>query len=210
MKKPYIIGIAGGSGAGKTFLLKKLREHLDENSLCIISQDNYYRPAYEQLLDENGQINFDRPEGIDDEAFLKDIDALSNNQPVTRQEYMFNKPGVTGQLIELKPAPVMVIEGLFIFHFPEIKKRTGLKIFMDSGHQTRLERRLKRDNKERGVSGETIRYQWENHVIPAEKEFLLPYREGVDMIIDNEGQIDEAVYKLINVIKDIVSDIKGH
>ena len=158
LKKPYIIGIAGGSGAGKTFFLKSLRQHFDEKALCIISQDNYYRQATEQILDENGQINFDRPEGIDDAAFLEDVALLSENQTVTRQEYMFNQPGVAGQIMELKPAPVVIVEGLFIFHFPKIKEIFDLKIFINSEHQIRLERRLIRDNKERGLSEEIIRY----------------------------------------------------
>ena len=202
MKKPYIIGIAGGSGAGKTFFLKSLRQHFDENTLCIISQDNYYRPANEQILDDNGQINFDRPEGIDDAAFLEDVALLSKNQTVSRQEYMFNQPGVVGQIIELKPAPVVIVEGLFIFHFTKIRKIFDLKIFINSEHQIRLERRLIRDNKERGLTEEVIRYQWENHVIPAENEFLLPYRGEVDMNIDNNGENGEEIDKLVMLIQE--------
>ena len=202
LKKPYIIGIAGGSGAGKTFFLKALRPYFDKNTLCIISQDNYYRPANEQILDENGQINFDRPEGIDDVAFLEDIGILLKNEIVTRQEYMFSQPGIIGQFIELKPAPVIIVEGLFIFHFPEIREIFDLKIFIDSDHQTRLERRLDRDYKERGISEEMIRYQWENHAIPAEDEFLLPFREEADMIIDNNGALDKVIEGLVKLIKD--------
>ena len=129
MKNPYIIGIAGGSGAGKTFFLKALRKHFDEDALCIISQDNYYRPVEEQLADENGYINFDRPEGVDHEGFLRDIDLLSKGQTVIMQEYMFNQPGVIGGKIELKPAPVIIVEGLFIFHFEDIRRLLDLKIF---------------------------------------------------------------------------------
>ena len=200
MKKPYLIGIAGGSGAGKTFFLKALREHFDEDALCIISQDNYYRPANEQALDEMGYINFDRPEGIDKAAFLMDIELLSKNQTIIRQEYMFNQPGFTGQMIELKPAPVIIIEGLFIFHFPEISKILDLKIFMESHHQTRLARRLERDKKERGVTEELVLYQWEKHVMPAYENFLLPYRDEANLIIDNSGPIDEPIQKLMKII----------
>lgn len=148
-----------------------------------------------------GQINFDRPEGIDMPAFLKDIKTLSNGKPITRQEYMFNQAGVVGRLLELKPAPVIIIEGLFIFHFPEIREILDFKIFMESHHQTRLARRLERDKKERGVTEELILYQWEKHVMPAYETFLLPYRDKADLIIDNEGPVDDAVLKLSKIIK---------
>lgn len=207
MGKPYIIGIAGGSGAGKTLFLKRIQAYFNAENISVISQDNYYRPAHEQVRDENGEINFDRPEGIDHEAFLKDIEALSGNKLVQRREYMFNQPGVTGKNIIIKPAPLIIVEGLFIFHFPEIRNLLDLKIFIDAHHETRWERRLKRDHHERGLSHETIHYQWNNHVVPAFDMYLLPYKADTDMVIENNGTIADAVEKLLIMIREKYDNI---
>ncbi len=200
MTKPFIIGIAGGSGAGKTVFLKSLRDHFDEDALCVISQDNYYRPANEQVRDENNEINFDRPEGIHNKGFLKDIELLSEKKTVIRQEYMFNQPGVKGKALIMKPAPIIIVEGLFIFYFSEIRTILDLKIFVEAHHETRLERRLRRDHQERGLSHETIHYQWNNHVVPAYETYLLPYKAEADIIIENNGAIEDGIDKILEII----------
>ena len=201
MSKPYIIGIAGGSGAGKTLFLKLLQAYFNEENVSVISQDNYYRPAHDQVRDENGVINFDLPEGIDHEAFLKDIEMLYGNHAVQTTEYMFNQPGVKGNVIIIKPAPIIIVEGLFIFHFPEIRNVLDLKIFIDAHHETRWERRLKRDHDERRLSHETIHYQWNNHVVPAFEKYLMPHRLQADYIIDNNGEIENSLQAILNLIR---------
>jgi len=190
--KPYLIGIAGGSASGKTFFLKSLRSHFNEDEVCIISQDNYYKPAIYQVKDEKGVINFDLPNGVDHAKFMEDVRSLSQNKSIEIQEYMFNQPGVIGGMITLKPAPVIIVEGIFIFHFKDIREILDLKVFMDSKEDIKLARRLARDVKERGVNEEIILYQWHNHVIPAYNEYLLPYRDDADVIITNNESFDKG------------------
>ena len=93
--KPFIIGVTGGSGSGKTTLIKRLRQIFPENALCVISQDEYYKPRDEQWVDANGYQHFDLPTSIDDEAFLKDIKKLLNGEIVEKQEYVFNNKNAT-------------------------------------------------------------------------------------------------------------------
>jgi len=203
--KPYLIGIAGGSASGKTYFLKLLRAFFTDDEVCIISQDNYYKPANQQLTDNQGMINFDLPEGVDDQQFLKDIENLSRNESFEMQEYMFNQPGVIGGMITIKPAPVIIVEGLFIFHFRAINKILDLKVFMDSKEDIKLARRLERDAKERGLTEEIILYQWHNHVIPAYNSYLLPYRDDADIIITNNATFDKGFEIMRDHIKALIA-----
>ena len=116
----YIIGIAGGSASGKTYMLKSLRGIFSEEEVCIVSQDDYYRPIEEQARDENGHINFDLPSGVDDIAFLNDLKTLASGREFTRKEYTFNNPAKTPEILVFKPAPVIIAEGLFLFYFEKI------------------------------------------------------------------------------------------
>lgn len=197
----YIIGIAGGSASGKTYFLRNIRKHFREDEVCIISQDNYYRPADEQAKDHRGMINFDLPEGIDDRRFLDDIVRLSLGQTVETEEYTFNQPDIKGTRLKLLPAPIIVVEGIFIFYFERINKLLNLKVFMDSRDDIKLSRRLDRDETERGLDRDTILYQWHNHVFPTYKRYLLPYRDEADIIITN----NYAFEKGLEVITDHIS-----
>jgi uridine kinase len=203
----YIIGITGSSASGKTFLLRSLRRFFGEGEVCIISQDNYYHPAEKQTVDEKGFINFDLPAAIDVAAFLADLQALKSGKEVTRQEYMFNQPGITGGILTLQPAPVIVIEGIFTFHFPEIFDLLDLKVFLDSLEEIKLRRRLERDVKERGVTEEISLYQWYNHVLPAYNSYLLPYRDKADIILTNNEGFGKGVVILADHVK---ATLSGH
>ena len=121
--RPFIIGITGGSGSGKTTFIRRLRERFSEEEVCIISQDDYYRPREEQEADEFGVKNFDLPRSIDKKAFLADIKRLIRGEVVTRPEYTFNNPDKEPRLLTFKPAPILVIEGLFVLHYKKIRKR---------------------------------------------------------------------------------------
>lgn len=199
-KKIYLIGIAGGSASGKTYFLNSIRKVFGEDQVCIISQDNYYKPADQQLRDQNGELNFDLPDAINSEEFIRDVERLAAGEIVSRREYTFNQEGVEGELITLKPAPVVVVEGLFILYVNAIKKLLDLKIFMDSRDDIKLYRRLERDARERGISMETILYQWHQHVYPAYKQYLLPYRDEADIIITNNYAFDKGLELIIDHI----------
>src|ERR1700759_2733771 len=115
MNKPFIIGIAGGSGSGKTFFLKCFLNHFSPDEVCLVSQDDYYIPMPPDMTaEENKMYNFDLPDTIDHFQFESDIAKLVNGEPVYKKEYLFNKPGVIPKTLEIKPAPIIIVEGLFI------------------------------------------------------------------------------------------------
>ncbi len=201
MQKPYLVGIAGGSASGKTYLLNSLMNHFDERDICLISQDHYYKPMHTQLVDENGQINFDLPEGIEREQLFEDITSLLSGKSIEKQEYTFNIPKDNPEILCIKPAPIIVIEGLFIFHYKELFDLFDYKVFVDADHEIKLNRRLTRDQIERGYSKDMIMYQWYNHVMPAYEQYLLPYKTSCEFVIHNNDDISKETDQLSNYLR---------
>ncbi|OIQ67520.1 uridine kinase [mine drainage metagenome] len=194
MNKPFIIGIAGGSGSGKTFFLKCFLKHFTEAEVCLVSQDDYYIPVARTMTkEENMFYNFDLPSTIDHEHFEDDINRLINGETIVKKEYTFNNPDIEPRMLEIKPAPIMIIEGLFILHFRKIASSLNLKIFIEADNDIALGRRIKRDRIERGYSYDDVMYRWVNHVIPAYNEYLLPYRDECHQVITNNSHEAEDI-----------------
>ncbi len=207
MNKPYVIGIAGGSGSGKTFFLNCFLQHFSAEEVCLISQDDYYIPVAEGMrAEENKLYNFDLPKTIDSEAFITDAQKLLNQETVFKKEYTFNNAAAVPKMLEIKPAPVIIIEGLFILHFKAMANMLDMKIFIESEEEIALHRRLKRDLLERGYSEEDVRYKWTNHVMPAYKEYLLPYKLVCDKVVINNTQIAEDIIKITREISYDIRD----
>lgn len=193
VKKPYLVGISGGSASGKTSFLRSLRTRFSEDQLCIISQDNYYKLKFNHSLDENGHINFDLPECVDLDAFAEDLSKLHHGETITRHEYLFQHENQQGELLTFHPAPIIVCEGLFIFYYERIFKQFDLKIFISAEEEIALERRLKRDVAERNISEEFVLYQWKNHVLPSYRKYLLPFMAQADLIINNNTHFNTSL-----------------
>ena len=206
-KKPFVIGIAGGSGSGKTFFLNCFLHHFKQDEVTLVSQDDYYIPAGDMTQEENKLYNFDLPSTIDSEQFLKDIKQLLNGEVVYKKEYSFNNPLAVVKILEIKSAPIIIVEGLFILHFQEIAALLDHTIFVDADEQVALDRRVKRDGLERGYPEEDVIYKWHNHVVPAYKEYLLPYRDNCDKVVmNNTNESDE----LIAITEDISNDLRNN
>jgi uridine kinase len=193
-QKPYMIGITGGSGSGKTYFLHKLIESFSPSEVCLISQDNYYRPRNEQVIDENGVHNFDLPEAIDSSQFIHDIVALRNGQTVKRLEYTFNNPNKIPKILEFKPLPIIVVEGLFALYFPDIVRHLDLKVFVEAQSHMKIKRRILRDNIERGYDLHDVLYRYEHHVMPTYKKYIEPSKDEADIVVpNNKGGMETAL-----------------
>ncbi len=198
---PFIIGIAGGSGSGKTFFLKCFLEHFTDNEVSLISQDDYYFPVADSMTTEEIALyNFDLPETIDRKHFHADITSLINQETIYKKEYTFNNRAAAPKILEKKPAPILIIEGLFIFHFREIAELLDLRIFIEAKEDVALARRLKRDLEERGYSHDDVWYRWENHVMPAYNKYLLPYKNECERVIINNTQVGGDIVDIIEEI----------
>ncbi|MCU0421807.1 MAG: uridine kinase [Bacteroidia bacterium] len=192
-KIPYIVGVTGGSASGKTSFLKEIGRLFRPEEVCILSQDNYYKTAAAHQKDENGHINYDLPECIDLDTFKADMLLLKAGQTVKRREYRFQHEEQMGDWLTFNPAPILIIEGLFIFYRDDISVHFDLKLFVEAQEELQLERRLKRDTLERNIPAEFVKYQWDNHVMPAYRKYLEPYRSEADIVINNNKHFNHSL-----------------
>ena len=206
MSKPFIMGIAGGSGSGKTFFLKCFLKHFKAEEVCLVSQDDYYKPVADHMTpEENRLYNFDLPHTIDNDLFLHDINKLIEGKSFTKKEYTFGNPNAKPKLLEIKPAPIIIVEGLFIMHFREIADLLDLKIFVDAEEDVALKRRLHRDLVERGYSSDDVMYKWINHVVPAYKDYLLPFKTECHKVVINNTEVPDDI---IAVTEEISKELR--
>ncbi|MBC8155485.1 MAG: uridine kinase [Bacteroidetes bacterium] len=201
MAKPYIVGITGGSASGKTSFLKGLLSAFNPHDVCLISQDNYYRDRSEIPVDDQGVHNFDLPETIDHHLYAQHIHALSEGRPVLQKEYVFNNPDALPRMLTFNPAPIIVVEGIFVFHFRELADQMDLKVFIDAKNSIKLERRVKRDAEERGYDLDDVMYRWKYHVKPTYRQFIKPYRAEADLVIPNNVHYKKGLDVLIAFLK---------
>ena len=204
-KSSFLVGLAGGSATGKTTFIKALQEVFDEGQLCIISQDHYYKALSEQVRDQHGVVNFDHPDGIDFNRLRKDIRTLQKGKQVRIVEYTFNNPNIFPKEIVFNPAPITVVEGLFVYANKALYRMFDYRMYIHADDQLTLKRRLVRDATERGMTEEEVMYQWDNHVIPAYEQFLRPHRQSAHFEIQNNQNFDEALHQVVDIFNEVLS-----
>lgn len=201
MSKPFTIGITGGSGSGKTYFINNLSNRFKPEEICLISQDHYYKARDLQFIDEKGIQNFDLPTSIERERFHHDILKIKSGQPLLIKEYTFNNPKATPKFIEFKPAPILIIEGLFVQYFEEIASELDLRIFIEAKDYIKLSRRIIRDNDERGYDLHDVLYRYQNHVMPIYETLIQPLKHQADLIIPNNHNFEKALDILTIALK---------
>jgi uridine kinase len=193
MQQVFTIGITGGSGSGKTYFLHSLASRFSSDEICVISQDNYYKSIDQQIIDANGIENFDLPTAIQREKFHDHILKLKQGEVVSTKEYMFNKSDVKPKELVFRPAPILIVEGLFVQYFEEISSLLDLKIFIEAKDYIKLSRRIRRDNDERGYDFHDVIYRFENHVMPVYDSIIKPLKHNADLIIPNNQNFEKAL-----------------
>ena len=179
----YLVGVAGGSGSGKTSLVRALQQALPAGMACIVSQDDYYHPKEQQSVDSNGKVNFDLPTAIDLIALERDLRRLLDGKPIIREEYTFNQEGKAARLIEMQPAPVILVEGLFVLHHQPVRDLFDLRVYIDTPADVRALRRVQRDIVERGRTVESVVQQYLSTVRPMHERFVEPARATADLVL---------------------------
>lgn len=206
MQHPFLVGITGGSASGKTTFLRRLLAAFPERDICLISQDNYYHPRERQLLDAQGIENFDLPGSIDSAAYAADVRQLRDGQEVRRKEYTFNNADVVPQELVFRPAPIVVVEGIFVFYFEEIAKLLDLKVYIDAQEHVKLHRRIVRDRDERGYGLDDVLYRYTHHVAPTYEKYIQPFKDDADIIIPNNRHFENGLAVLTGFLKNKVAE----
>ena len=201
MQHPYLVGITGGSASGKTTFLQRLLASFPEDQICLISQDNYYHPRDRQLLDAQGVHNFDLPSSIDAHAYAADVLRISQGQEVRRTEYTFNNAAATPKELVFRPAPIVVVEGIFVFHFEEIARLLDLKVYIDAQEHVKLHRRIIRDRDERGYDLADVLYRYTHHVAPTYEKYIAPYKHEADVVVPNNRHFEKGLEVLVGFLK---------
>ena len=202
-KRCLIVGLAGGSASGKTTFIKALSSHFEANELAVLSQDNYYKPLSKQKRDEEGEINFDLPSAIDFNRLKSDLSKLSRGRSIEIVEYTFNNPSVFPKTIFIHSAQIILVEGLFVYADPRLKKKFDWRLYIHAEPQIAISRRVVRDTKERGMQKDQILYQWQKHVLPAYDKHLEPHRHDSHYVIDNTRDFN-------NSLNDVVKQFRNH
>ncbi|TBW28620.1 uridine kinase [Gramella sp. KN1008] len=197
-----IIGIAGGTGSGKTTVVNQIIEELKHEEVDVISQDSYYQDTSHLSFEERIKINFDHPKSIDFELMAKHLKQLKNGENIRQPIYSFKEHNRTGETIEIQPRKVIIVEGILILTHPEIRELFDIKIYVHADSDERLIRRLKRDIAERGRDLEEVLWRYQTTLKPMHQQFIEPTKEFADIIIPTNRINTVAVDIVQTIIKD--------
>lgn len=197
-----IIGIAGGTGCGKTTVVNQILNELQEDDVGVISQDSYYKDTSHLSYEERIQINFDHPKSIDFELLVKHLKALKQQKAIHQPIYSFIEHNRTEETVLTQSRKVMIVEGILIFTNPKLRNLFDIKIFVHTDSDERLIRRLKRDIKERGRDLDEVLTRYQTTLKPMHDQFIEPMKEYADIIIPNNTYNTVA----IDIVKTIINE----
>ena len=204
--RPFLVGIAGGSGSGKTTLANEISSNYDQKKVAIIEQDSYYIKKPTINLKQKKKFNFDHPSAIDITLFEKDLKSLLEGKTINVPLYDFKTHSRLKEYRQLKPHHIIVVEGILVLHYPQIRELFSLKIFVDTPEDLRFNRRQKRDINERGRNEENIIEQYVNSVRPMHDKFVEPSKYFADEIILGDNRPDEIIGSIIKKIKSKIKE----
>jgi uridine kinase len=199
-KHPVLVGVAGGSGAGKTTVVEAIALRLGAEHVSVIQHDAYYRDRRLVSADERSDINYDHPDSLDTALLVEHLSALANGSPVRRPVYDFTTHTRTAESILVEPRQVVVVEGILILADAALRHLLDLKVFVDTDPDIRIIRRLERDMEQRGRTYQSIIRQYLETVRPMHRSFVEPSKAHADVIIEGDGSQEETIEFLVDQI----------
>ena len=203
--RPLVIGIAGGTGSGKTTIARNIAEALPSAGVITIDHDAYYRDRSDLTLDERAAQNFDHPDSLETELLIQHLAALREGRAVELPIYDFKTHSRLGERRRVEPTPVIIVEGILVFVDPGLRAQMDIKIFVDTDADIRVFRRIRRDIEQRGRTFQSVRDQYYRTVRPMHLQFVEPSKRWADLIIpeggDNRVALDLIIGKLRAVVE---------
>ncbi len=202
MKNIFVIGIAGGTGSGKTTVVNQIINELPADEVCVISQDSYYKQTDNLTYEERTKINFDHPRAIDFDLMVEHLTKLKNGCIIEQPIYSFVAHNRTKDTIKTHPRKVIIIEGILIFNSKELRNLCDIKVFVHADADERLIRRVRRDIKERGRNVDEVLNRYQSTLKPMHQQFIEPTKNYADIIIPNDRYNTVA----IDIVRTVIND----
>lgn len=197
-----IIGIAGGTGSGKTTVVNQIVKHLPTDEVCVISQDSYYKATDNLSYEERTKINFDHPRAIDFELLIQHLKSLKKGKTINQPVYSFVTHNRTKDVVKTHPRKVVIVEGILIFNNEELRDLFDIKIFVHAETDERLIRRVRRDIAERGRDIDEVLNRYQTTLKPMHQQFIEPTKNFADIIIPNDRYNTVA----IDIVRSVINE----
>lgn len=204
MTKPVVIGVAGGTGSGKTTIAREIFNSLENQSILMIAQDSYYKDQSSLSMEERCLTNYDHPLAMDNELLLKHLDKLLNYETIQKPIYNFAEHTRSTETIKVEPKNVIILEGILVLEEERLRERMDIKLFVDTASDVRIIRRMMRDMRERGRTFDSVVDQYLNVVRPMHEQFVEPTKKYADLIIPEGGENQVAIDVMVTNIKTIL------
>lgn len=199
-KAPFVIGVAGGTGSGKTTVSRRIQEAAHINHIAYIQHDNYYRDQSSLSLEQRARTNYDHPDSLETELLVEHLLCLRAGQAIDMPQYDFSIHTRSSQTQRVEPAPIILVEGILIFVEKELRELMDVRIFVDTDADIRFIRRLRRDMNERGRSLDSVVQQYMGTVRPMHMEFVEPSKRYADIIVPRGGDNRVAMEMIVSRI----------
>jgi uridine kinase len=208
MIKPVVIGVAGGTGSGKTTVARKLVEQFAE-SVVYLEQDSYYKDQSHLPMEERVKTNYDHPLAFDNDLLLEHLQKLLNYEPIEKPVYDYKLHTRSSETVRLDPKDVIILEGILVLDDERLRNLMDIKVFVDTDADVRILRRIERDIQERGRTLESVMEQYLNVVRPMHMQFVEPSKRYADLIIPEGGHNQVAINLLINQIRTHLEKVRS-
>jgi uridine kinase len=199
--RPYLVGIAGSSCSGKSFLARNLKDKFEDKGALVISCDSYYRDLSTLSPAERATRNFDDPDAIEWELLVRHLEMLSDGKEVLLPVYDFSSHTRADLEIRVSPGGLIIIEGLFVLYWMEIRRLLNVKIFVNLSESHSLSRRLERDVRDRGRTHESVITQYDRTVRPMMNKYVLPTRAFADILVNGADPVENSTAKIMEYIR---------
>jgi uridine kinase len=207
MTRPFVIGVAGGTGSGKTTVVKRIMDALGETDVTVLAHDRYYRDHPDLRLEERGGLNYDHPNSLDTDLLVSHVRALREGRPADLPVYDFTRHVRKPETMPVQPGSAIIVEGILIFADSALRSLMDVKVFVDTDSDIRFIRRLQRDIAERGRTVPSVIDQYLSTVKPMHEEFVEPSKRYADLIVPEGGYNQVAVDMLLTLIRSLAGRI---